>query len=324
MINCLWIGPRDMNWKDSGIPRLTATNFTKTIRLTNKNFTKISQDDALVDCLTSVEDIEIENLELVLDCAKEIKIVGIFDLVPTEDMSETNYDLLYLLNRSNKVIDKVSENSLDCMYQRLNYKSLSIERPNKNTTLWISGCSVSHGTGVSPHEVYGELLSKKLKTQMVNLSECGKSLFWAVDRLLRADIRDGDTVVLGITNLARYEWADNWKLSAMPAVLPDKLEHIDLDYFDSPTNLLKSCHYIVHLINFCNKIGAKVIIANLLDITVTPIFFKDYPGYVDFSDIGIVDSNVKFLDLGTDNKHPGPKQHKHYADKIYQRLGQIG
>ena len=35
-------------------------------------------------------------------------------------------------------------------------------------------------------------------------------------------------------------------------------------------------------------------------------------------DLKIENSNIIYIDKGDDNSHPGPEQHKQYAEKLYQ------
>lgn len=289
--------------------------------LDKHNFEKIIFSDENKDYWTSLPNIGTINLQKILPLAEKIELVNInndyfcnFDNIDT-DLSWGIGLLYYQLNR---VREKV--NNIDIL-DNINFKSLNIQRPNANPTLWIAGCSVTYGMGVKKEQTYGHLLAKQLDLQLVTLAQPGVSIFWAVDKLMRSDILPGDTVVLGITSLARYEYSLNWDLESKPCTDPKFLKFIDLGYFDSATHVLKCSRYILHLINFCNKIGAKIIVANLLDPTWTPIIFNGHPNFIDL--IHGVDEKITYIDLGDDNNHPGPLQHQVYADKIFEHINEM-
>ena len=60
---------------------------------------------------------------------------------------------------------------------------------------------------------------------------------------------------------------------------------------------------------------------NLLDESWIPVFFGDEPGFLDFNyETYGATTEPNYIDLGTDNQHPGPNQHKQYADTILKFL----
>jgi len=91
------------------------------------------------------------------------------------------------------------------------------------------------------------------------------------------------------------------------------------NYFDSTTNKILYYRDILNVINFCNKLDANLYIINFLEDGITPIIFKDYNNFLDISySYNNYQNNWDFVDYGTDNCHPGPKQHKIFADHIYK------
>jgi hypothetical protein len=152
----------------------------------------------------------------------------------------------------------------------------------------------------------------------------GTSITWSADQLIRSDIQSGDVVVWGITDITRFEYSINWQLKSIPAgnynSVPEKLRYWVLDYFESNTQLLVSIRAIMQVINFCKKIGVKLYIANLLEQTWLPVIFRDYKNFIDLTDDLVTAEKLLFLDLGSDNDHPGPKQHQHYAERIFNLI----
>ena len=139
---------------------------------------------------------------------------------------------------------------------------------------------------------------------------------------MRSDIRKGDIIVWGLTNIERVEISKDWNFTPQPISLykEAKKKYYTLDYFDSETITLKSIRSVLQVINFCQKIGAELYLANLLDITWIPVACKDYKNYIDLTENLSITDRIRFLDVGTDNEHPGPKQHQKYAEKLFNLI----
>ncbi len=301
-ISTLYISTQNYRWDDK-IPLIDS-----------KNFTNIICSDFKSDYRTSMGDVKSDNLHLIVSNAEKITLINPEDLLDDPHTYTTGRLFKVLIRFKDKVTN------LDII-NTINYKNLLIERNSDSPILWISGCSVTYGAGVKIQERFSNLLSNKLNMPLINLAESGRSIFWTVDSLMRADIKANDIVVLGLTNVARYEYTDGWQLLAKPAHYTDRLEHIEVDYFESRTHILKCSRHILHLINFCNKIKAKIIIANLLDCTWMPIIFNGHPNFIDLS--SFTPSSVEYIDLGYDNTHPGPLQHQEYAEKLFNFIQQL-
>ena len=70
--------------------------------------------------------------------------------------------------------------------------------------------------------------------------------------------------------------------------------------------------------NFCGKIGAKLYLANMLDITWVGVVFQNFKNFIDLTyDLQIDKNHIQFIDVGSDNIHPGPLQHQQYSEKLY-------
>ena len=65
------------------------------------------------------------------------------------------------------------------------YTKLVDGRRTPDQQLWISGCSVSHGVGVTQEQRYGQLIADSLGLPVSFLTEGGSSIPWAVDQLPR-------------------------------------------------------------------------------------------------------------------------------------------
>jgi hypothetical protein len=198
--------------------------------------------------------------------------------------------------------------------------TLADTRKSNNLQLWIAGCSISNGDGVTNDTRYGQLLADRLDTNVSFLTRSGSSIAWAADQILRSNIRSGDIVVWGITSHARLAKFE------MNTVKCFGLNHKVWEHTPSTTEYLVSDQALYHsvisvhqVINFCTKIHAKLILANLLDQAVVD-YIQDFSNLVMLNRIWGRDPKDKFMDLGSDQMHPGIKTHEFYADQIYQKI----
>ena len=193
--------------------------------------------------------------------------------------------------------------------------------------LWIAGCSISHGTGVSLNQRYGKLLSDNLNLECSFLTRPGAAIDWASDQIIRSDIRAGDTVIFGITTVERLTYVNNKKLVV-------GVTHSTYDSFPSVEkilpihNLLTENTFYQHLlsiervINFCNKVDANLVLAGILT-NCNPNMLRFLKNKKNFCQIPYalnVNNLTQFADLGSDNSHPGPLQHQLYANTILTHL----
>lgn len=310
-INTLLVGPKEYNWN----------SHTDRVFLTNKNVLKIINDNILYDCCTSLEDLTYKYISQTIKNVKNIKLVNIdsdYILNINDDHQNAFFSFIKLAIDQNKLI--IEENLLDTIFQKLNL--LQKNRTSDDPVLWTVGCSFTAGVGVEETQRYGYLLSKSLNLEEITLSQGGSSISWAADQILRSDIRKNDTIVWGITQPGRINSYD--KFDIVPVTIhsyhsTSTQQHLKINYFHSLTLVISNFKQILHVINFCNKIGAKLYLANFLDPGLTPLLLKRFTNFIDLS--GNYDTetyNYEFIDLGSDNAHPGPKHHKYYADKIFE------
>ena len=193
-----------------------------------------------------------------------------------------------------------------------------IPRVTPATQIWNTGCSITHGDGIEIDQRYGNIIADQLKLPITNLSCSGSSIIWAGDTILSADIKPGDIVIWGLTSWQRYSYflhkdrfyhithrfVENYPL----------IEHIiNINWLVSPHNLYQSIKAINAVQHFCDKIGAKLILAGLLTTdTAIDTHLINCPNYIEFK--------RNWADKGTDNMHPGPKQHQIFAKNILKLL----
>ena len=229
----------------------------------------------------------------------------------------------FLLHINNKIKQNVTNLNLST-YSDSQYLTLSDVRKHKNTQLWITGCSISHGVGVSETEKYGYILGQKLQLPVTYLTGGSTSILWQADQILRSDIVKNDIVVWGLTSENRLSlWSDHNKLihlTAQPTQTKIQETNFSKKIIDqllvSKTNFYHAIQSINQVINFCNKIQAKLLIVGLLSSDNLTMHLHNTKEYIKYHNINSFDS----IDLGTDNTHPGPMQHQLYANFCYSKL----
>jgi len=294
---------QDPDWPIEAVPVFTKKDLS----------TAIKADTSLI-CKTTIYDIDILDIDMIIDHADEIYLLE--DSYPPDSQGLKNWETFQLLN---KLADRNVANAVTIRdYITLGLNMLHATRSTDKSILWTAGCSVTAGSGVDWEQRYGYLLAEKLGMPEVSLSRTGASIGWAADQILRSEIRSGDTVVWGLTDTTRVDLEDNFSLKSCPgnqyftSVHKEK-QYWNIDYFGSLSQEVSAARSVLQVINYCSKIGVKLVLANLLNITIMPMVLRNYKNTIDLT-------TEEYLDLGTDNDHPGPKHHRHYANEIYNLI----
>lgn len=198
-----------------------------------------------------------------------------------------------------------------------NITTLIDQRKTPSPQLWIAGCSISHGVGVSAETRYGHILSDQLGLEVSFLARPGSSLSWAADQILRSDIRSNDVVVWGLTSYARFSQFKNDKITCHN-INCKNLTNFQLDYMLSDHLVYQSVTNIFQVVNFCKKMNVKLILAQLLDDSISN-YLKDCPEFIMLCNLWGRNLQELYIDLGSDRLHPGELTHQFYADQIYQK-----
>ena len=304
-IDTLYISHQNFDWNGNNSVLLNRHNIDKTIS---------SVDN--INCHTSVKDLFCENISVACNGASKIILVDLDETVNITNNNCFSYGRLF-----NELARHPSKINLSTWKTDFNF--LKNTRTNNSPVLWTAGCSVTYGTGVEYSSRWGSLLASYLNLPEVTLSQGGSSIFWAADQLLRSDIRPGDIVVWGLTNVPRISISKNWNFTSVTidgyfTKVKKENQYWLLDYFESETQVLTALREILQVVNFCQKIKIKLYLANILDIAWLSIALADFNNFIDLTQgLKINGNTINFIDLGTDNMHPGPKQHQQYAETLY-------
>lgn len=197
------------------------------------------------------------------------------------------------------------------------------QRHSDQAQLWSVGCSITYGVGVDNDQRYGQLLANSLHLPVSFLAQPGASISWAADQILRSDIRAGDTVVWGLTSIERFPYFKNNQLTHVTPntyALDPKFKHrVDISFLDSQQLIYQAVVSVNQVINFCKKIGARLILAQLFGRGLER-YLTGYPDYIMLTGQFGRDLAGLDIDKGTDNAHPGPKMHQWYHDQIIKKF----
>jgi hypothetical protein len=231
------------------------------------------------------------------------------------------------------LLDKTKEIILPLEMMLLQPTDLSLmtrlndnKKDNISQTVWVAGCSITAGVGVTENQRYGNLIADNLNLPVCSLGKAGSSIPYAVDQLLRSDINHGDIVILGLTSHNRITYYTPTKTDLVHVnvgrfALDSKLNKlIKLESLDDPTLIYSTVIAVYQIINFCRKIGAKLVVAGLLNQPEIAVYFANQPEYIHLHNYYGVEINELFIDLGSDGGHPGPLTHQWYANNILEKL----
>lgn len=203
----------------------------------------------------------------------------------------------YLLNNVNSQRHNVDGLTKLAYSDTNKYLDLVNTRSTDGRCVWANGCSIAHGVGVDINQRFSNLISAHIKIPLVSMAVPGSSLELQADQILRSDIQKDDIVIWGLTSELRLP-----KFNGMLEA------ESNLDDRMSETRLYKAVTSVYQVINFCKKVSAKLILFPVISTEYLRLMLANVEQYYDFP------YQSKFVDIGTDNIHPGPKQHQLWAN----------
>lgn len=294
--------------------------------LTNKNLNTAINDREVLDYHTSLEDVGLTVGEIddgLLAHCEEIKFLALnWERVINLDNHLIYAQAIDIATSKFNAIgaeDVVNQLANHCNYNRNTRKDL-------DPVLWTAGCSWTSAFGVEDEERWGHLVANKLNVNEVNLAKSGASIWDASDQIIRSDVQKDDIVVWGLTAPSRVEAVVENELRSYPVRLAEEFDFFNykIDHFFSNTQCLVALRHIHQVINFCDKVHAKLYIINFLDPSWLPLAMRSYERFLDLQQKqnGEKYSKSIMIDYGPDGEHPGPRQHQEYAEKISKFIGE--
>jgi len=319
---------------------IEAKKFSKSAYVINfsnfENFLSLSSDDDIVVYTSSANLPEVLSISGQLpdqDCCVFFEVLKKADKIyyrPPAKWSDHSDDFslemhcaktitdyfLYIINTEKNNVDglNLSEYSNTSYLKLINYPSV----PKKQ--FWVTGCSITNGAAIDRNLRFSKLIAdKRFNGKMVDLSKGGSSLEFQADQLLRSDIQAGDVVLWGLTSEFRsvcWDRASNQPESINPYSFDYRKTNKSDDICDE-TRLYKAvilCHQVT---NFCQKIGAILVMVPILCSEKLQLLLHNNSCYYQLPYVS------RFLDYGSDDIHPGPRQHALYADQIDKILEKV-
>jgi hypothetical protein len=220
--------------------------------------------------------------------------------------------------------------NLELCYFNPTVNPLTDLRKTENTQLWVAGCSMTYATGVNNSQRYGQLVADHFNLPCSFLAKPGSSIAWAADQILRSDIRSGDIVIWGITSTERSIVINQNKLAFVNIGSytrdSDLEKQLPLTTLLSETTFYSHLYSIEQVLTYCKKQQATLLLVGLLVRDNMFRYLKSKNNYFHYNHklkFHNRDISVEYVDLGTDNEHPGPLQHQLYADFCQSALKQL-
>jgi hypothetical protein len=206
--------------------------------------------------------------------------------------------------------------------QALSQDFVQDTRKTDQPQLWIAGCSITYGVGVELDQTYRHIVSQQLGLEHSNLSWPSSSIIWQSDQICGADIRPNDVVFWGLTSTHRIPvWHKDKVMhlnSRQYEKYPELIKKFPIDLLDNPTLSYHNVLAVRRAYNFCKKAGAKL---------VALILLPDFENLFLHYNVPVLKylrpTHHEFVDLGTDNIHPGPEQHKIFAKEFLKLYNQL-
>jgi hypothetical protein len=199
-------------------------------------------------------------------------------------------------------------------------KSVSTVASRRDTgpQLWVVGCSISHGVGVDQDQKYASLLESSFRRPVSMLTQPGSSVSWASDQICRADIQKDDTVLWGVTSWGRLTYAhaqqihhvNTGRLPLLAQTVPEKIDSFAQE-IDSVNCFYHSLLAIRRAEHYCVKLGAKLVMLGVLPDWHNSHALLDTTRFRQ-----LIYWPAMYVDRGTDQQHPGPLQHKLFAEEF--------
>lgn len=245
------------------------------------------------------------------------KSLDLFD--PSSSIQGLTEGLLFHINKlkDNVIGDELIK--VDCSL----YLNLVDSRKRDNENLWVAGCAVTAGVGVDFNESYGYLLGARIDRPVSILAAPGSSISWSADQILRSDIKPNDIVVWGLTTEERLTfWSDEQKKFKHTNSPFNEIDGVSTDAINQlilhKTNFTTAIQKVHSVVNFCNKINAKLLIFNINPSASLSLHLQNIKEFFPY-----VYPSSTYIDVGSDQAHPGINQHQAYADFCHSALKKL-
>ena len=188
-------------------------------------------------------------------------------------------------------------------------------RPNK-PTLWVFGCSHSHGVGLLPNEKkFGEIVAESLNLPITLISKPGSSLSWSTRNLIAADIKPNDVVIWQLTTPHRISQYNG--INTTEIMLAHSNDRHLLEVYDDNQIFFNHINLLNFGVQYLRRMGVKFVIVSILP-KLENFFYEYLIEYSKYSEYCYTPGCQ--LDLGSDQVHSGPLSHKALAQRLLDHI----
>lgn len=190
----------------------------------------------------------------------------------------------------------------------------AISKKHHSQTLWIFGCSHSHGVGlIDPDQRFGQLVAAHLNLPANFVTRPGSSVQWSLRHLINANIAKQDLVIWQITTPHRLTVYDHLPKEVVLAYSHNRCL---LDVFNDQQMFFHQCSLIDHGVKFLRAKNIKFVMTSILNQqTLFYNYLEEYSKYPEYC--YTPECNI---DLGTDHQHRGPLSHRAIAFRLIDHI----
>lgn len=281
----------------------------------NFDFNSINKNSKLMDNIninlrsseyhTSLGDLTIHELLSVIHKFDSVEYVD-NNFIEGEEITKDTLNFLSFVNTRVQVKNFPDINNVLSFAEHPDTKS-SLGEP----TLWIYGCSHSHGTGLKDSsETYGSLLAKELNLPLKLITKPGSSTHWSLRQLINSNLKKDDIVIWQITSPYRLSFFNGKHVQEI--VLANSNNRTLIDTYTDEQCFFLQLSYLNIGIQYLKSIGVKFVVVNVDSRDKFNFSYSQYPEYYCATNFAV--------DLGSDNLHFGPLSHKNLAKALLTRV----
>ena len=181
-------------------------------------------------------------------------------------------------------------------------------------TLWVFGCSHSHGVGLrSSEEPYGKHLARAFGLPLKLITKPGSSLSWSYRHLFNSVIEPRDTVIWQLTTRNRLSQFNGNQVEEI--LLTSTKNRSLLDIYDERQTYFLQLSQLNTGVQYLRKLGCRFAITSIVNFDADRDLVAEYVKYPEYCY-----HNGCHLDMGTDGIHAGPLSHKAIAQRLLNHI----
>jgi hypothetical protein len=239
----------------------------------------------------------------------------------TPDTFESSTHSNFIKSRINTVANISSiDNSGKCTYtyNELGFRGDSIYK--EGPKVMSIGCSLTEGIGVNDNETWSKVFCDLIGGVNLNFGLGGRSNDYIARSLLtHYDLVKPDIVLIMYTVVNRKEI--HTKDNGVEPFIPTHSWGYLKDTADGRTTQEMMVSLQNDYEDYTNWYKNHLLIKNFLDNKKTKWLWNGETIFIDYQDANRFDGGIRpFIDLGSDNTHPGPLTHKRCGEKTYEYI----